>query len=125
MRSDTISGLKKGSPSFFRNMTSIFGVMSSRRRLQLSATIILTILSTISELVTIGAVLPLLALAVDNNYFANAPFAQSVLRLFGAEPGVNLLGFFAILLVIAAALSGVTRLMLLWISHKMIYGIQY
>ncbi len=112
MRSDTIVGWKKSSPSFFRNAKSVFGVMSSRRRFQLSATIALTILSTISELVTIGAVLPLLALAVDNNYLANAPFVQSVLRFFGAEPGVNLLGFFAILLVIAAALSGVTRLML-------------
>src|SRR5215207_3858588 len=116
---------QNSSPSFFRDAGSMFAIMSHRRRLQLLITAWLMILGAVFELVTIGAVVPLLALIIDPHYISNSRVGQLVLIFIGAESSINPIAPFAILLAIAAAISAALRSALTWISYKLVYGIQF
>src|SRR4051812_47757692 len=67
------------SASLWRLAGATYRIMGVRRRLQLMSTIVFMMLGAIAELVTVGAVLPLLALAADPEYLENVPAAQSIL----------------------------------------------
>ncbi len=112
-------------PSVLRNARAIFAVMGRRRRLQLYVTLGLMLLGAVAELMTIGAVLPLLALAADPAYGSDLPIVQAVLKALGVRPGTNLIVPAAILLIAAALSSATIRLTLTWVSQKLIYGIQH
>lgn len=106
-----------------RGLAAIFGVMSRRRRIQLALTVILTLCGAIAELVTIGAVLPLLALVAKPDYFAQAGLIRDVLDTLGFEPGTNLIVPAALFLIVAALVSAAVRLLLSWTSYRFIYGL--
>lgn len=103
----------------------MFGVMSRRRRVQLALTIALTFLGAIAELVTIGAVLPLLALVADPAYFERYPIVGTTLASLGVAPGTNLIGLAALFLIAAAIFSAVVRSALSWTNYRFIYGVGY
>jgi ABC-type multidrug transport system fused ATPase/permease subunit len=116
----------KANPSTFRaGAAAIYGLMNRRRRLQLVATLILMTAGAVAELVTIGAVLPLLALAADPSYFDRFPIVQQVLARVGASAEGNLMVPAAILLIAAAIFSGMMRLALAWTSYRFVYGVGY
>jgi ATP-binding cassette, subfamily B, bacterial PglK len=119
------SAAESAAPSFFRNLRAILAIAGPRRRLQLYATLVLMVLGALAELVTIGAVLPLLALAADETYASGIPIVQAALKALGAGPGTNLMIAAAAFLVVAAILSTVLRLMLTWVSEKLVYGLQH
>jgi ATP-binding cassette subfamily B protein len=112
-------------PSFFRNLGAILAIAGPRRRLQLYATLVLMVLGAFAELVTIGAVLPLLALAADEAYAAGIPVVQAALKAIGAGPDSNLMVVAGALLMVAAVSSTVLRLMLAWVSEKFVFGLQH
>ncbi|HEX8583722.1 MAG TPA: ABC transporter ATP-binding protein [Allosphingosinicella sp.] len=123
---DTDAAEKSATGSiFWSGAAAVYALMGRARRLQLVATLILMTFGAVAELVTIGAVLPLLALAADPSYFDRFPAAQRVLALFGAEPGGNLVVPAATLLVAAAIFSGIVRLALAWTSYRFVYGVGY
>jgi ABC-type bacteriocin/lantibiotic exporter with double-glycine peptidase domain len=97
--------------------------MSRRRRLQFVATMFLMLLGAVAELLTIGAVLPLLALAADPSYFDRFPAARAVFDLVGARPGDNLIIPAAMFLVSAAVVSAAVRSALTWTSYRFIFGL--
>src|SRR3954451_19714525 len=113
-----------GTPSLARGVRTLFGITGRRRRLQLVATIVLTLLGALAELFTIGAVVPLLALAADPKNLAQWPVFMTALTTLTPRSD-NLMLPAAAILAIAATFSGVIRLALLWISHNFVHGLQY
>src|SRR4051794_24055009 len=101
-------------PSLTANARVLIGVMGPRRRLQLILALTLTFLGTIAELVTIGAVLPLLPLAATPAYTARFQLFTSLLATFGPGPGGNMIIPAALVLIGAAIISAVLRLMLVY-----------
>src|SRR5690606_34577063 len=93
----------------WRGAAAMFSVMSRRRRIQLLLTIALTLVGAIAELVTIGAVLPLLALVADPAYFERYPVVGTTLASLGLASGTNLIGLAALFLIAAAAFSAAVR----------------
>ena len=112
-------------PPFREGAAAIYRVMGRRRRWQLAGTLALMMVGAVAELVQIGAVLPLLALAADPDYFARIPAAQRVFEFLGIVPGTNLMVPAATLLVIAAIASTLLRSALAWASYRFVYGVGY
>lgn len=108
-----------------RGLVAIFRVMTPPRRLQLVLTATLTMLGVIAELVTIGAVLPLLTLIANPDYFEQFAPAQKVLAFLGVDPRADLIVPAALALIVGAILSASVRCALAWTSYRFCYGVGY
>lgn len=116
---------EKSKPPFRQTAAALFAIMSGRRKLQLYVAFILMLAGAVAELVTIGAVLPLLALAADPQYFSRFPVAASVLEFLGARPGDNLVVPAALILMAAAVAAALIRLSLIWTTQKLVFGLEH
>jgi ABC-type multidrug transport system fused ATPase/permease subunit len=112
-----------GSPSPLRNLRALLALAGPRRRLQLFVTLILTALGAFAELVTIGAVLPLLALAANPGAVDKVPVLRGVLDAVGIGAGGNLMVPAATILIAAAIVSTALRLLLTWVGQEFVYGL--
>src|SRR5688500_8013010 len=110
--------------SFFGNMLALLTVMPRHRRIQLGITLVLTFIGAIAELVTIGAVLPMLAIVANSEQAGQMPIFAKVLDLLGIPPGGNLILPAAMFLIVAAIVSAMVRLMLTWVTQKFVFGVQ-
>ncbi|MGE5721304.1 MAG: ABC transporter ATP-binding protein, partial [Sphingomonadales bacterium] len=111
--------------SLAANMRVLLGVMGRRRRLQLAVTFVLMVLGAVAELVTIGAVLPLLAIAADPDWASRIPALRGFLEAVGIGRGANMIVAAALLLIGAAVAAAVLRLMLNWVTQKLVFGLQH
>ena len=110
--------------AFLPSLRRIIATASAPRRYQLMLTMLLTAAGTVAELVTIGAVLPLLAFAAAPKTVGSLPVVGNVLIAFGAALNVGPIIAAALFLVIAALAATLVRLTLTWVSQRFIYGLQ-
>jgi ATP-binding cassette, subfamily B, bacterial PglK len=100
---------------------TIFEVMSPRRRRQLVLALSLMVAGAIAELLTIGAVLPLLALLAAPEMVHDMPMFTGAVRLVGLDPSEDLLLPATVFLVLVAITTASTRLALVWVSQSFIF----
>lgn len=93
--------------------------LTPQRRRQLLMTQALMFGGAAAEVVTIGAVLPFLALAMDSS----APFIPEMLLRWSAQIGVSPLAGAAAILALAAVVAAATRLLMAAASHKAALGV--
>jgi ATP-binding cassette, subfamily B, bacterial PglK len=99
----------------------LWGHLSPHRRKQFALLLLLIILSSFTEVVSIGTVLPFLGvLMAPERVFAH-PFAQPLIDLLGlTDPGQLLLPL-TIIFGLAALSAGAMRLLLLWAQTRLSY----
>lgn len=96
--------------------------ISPRRRWQFGLLSVLMILASFAEMLSIGAVLPFLAvLTVPNRVFEH-PVAQPLVQILGLTQPEQLLLPLTIAFGLAAVMAGVMRLLLLWTSTRLTYA---
>ncbi len=88
--------------------------ISSKRRLQLAALLILTLFSAVAELVSLGMVLPFLGVLTSPDRVFQISWVQPLVSRLGLATPHQLLLPLTILFAAAAVVSGATRLALLW-----------
>ncbi len=121
-----IDGQVQERPPAFAGLRTVWSVAGPRRRLQLVVTLFLTLLGAVAELVTIGAVLPLLAIASASagtsvDLPVIGPFLAGLNITLGADGMIAAAAFLAG----AAIASTVLRLLLTWVTQKFVYGLQH
>jgi ATP-binding cassette subfamily B protein len=99
----------------------IYRFMSPRRRRHFYVSLGLMAVGAVAEMVTIGAVLPFLALISGSDMIDSVPLVGRALRALGVEGGSNLLIPATILLVVVAIGTAVVRLALTWVSQKFVF----
>ena len=120
-----MTDVPKSRPSrFLADLRRVLAAATPRRRFQLVVLLILTATGAVAELVTIGAVLPVLAIAAAPDSVAAIPLLGSFLGAMASTLGVSAIVAAAILLSASAIAATVIRLMLTWVSQKFIYGLQ-
>src|SRR4051812_16432318 len=95
--------------------------MSPARRRHLHFALLLMMIGAVAELLTIGAILPFLALISDPAAIERVPVARWAFELIGWRKNANLLIPATILLAVVAAGSAGIRLVLTWVSQKFIF----
>lgn len=90
-----------------------------RRRWQLGFLLVLMISSAFAEIVSIGAVVPFLAVLTAPDRIFNHPAAQPWLGFFGVQTTGRLLLLLTVAFAIAAVVAGGMRLLLLWINNRL------
>jgi ATP-binding cassette subfamily B protein len=101
----------------------IFAVAGPRRKAQLATALLLTIAGALAELVTVGAVLPLLAIASNSGAANRIPFVYSALARIASGLGVSMLQAAAIALAVAAIVATVIKLILIRVSANFVFGL--
>ncbi len=96
--------------------------ISPRRRGQFGLLLILMISASFAEILSIGAVLPFLAVLTAPERIFQLPAAQPFIRAAGIANASQLLLPLTITFGIAAILSGAMRLLLLWVSTRLSFA---
>lgn len=107
------------SPSVFKLLVKLFGHISRRRRSQFVLLFGLTILSSIAEVISLGAVLPFIGILTQPDKVFDAPLLADVIRALGVTSGAELVLPLTIGFAIAALVAGGMRLLLLWVSIRL------
>ena len=97
--------------------------LEPKRKQQTAILLVLMVFASFAEALSLGAVLPFLgALAAPERVFEAGPL-QPVIRALGITRPHDLLLPLTLALVITALLSGVARIVLLWVSTRVSYAI--
>jgi ABC-type multidrug transport system fused ATPase/permease subunit len=103
-------------------MQRLWHHMSRRRRGQFGLLLVLMILASFAEILSIGAILPFLAILTDPvRVFTNAS-AQPIIQALGLTDPMQLLLPLTIAFGLAAIIAGAMRLLLLWASTRLSYA---
>ena len=97
--------------------------ISQRRRRQLGLLFILMILASFAEILSIGAVLPFLAVLTSPSRIFDHPVAQPLIRTLGLTSADQLLLPVTIAFGLAALIAGAIRLLLIWVSTRLSFAI--
>jgi len=96
--------------------------ITPRRRGQFGLLLILMIVASFAEIISIGAVIPFLAVLTAPERIFQLPIAQPVITFLGLTSPSQLLLPLTITFGIAAIFSGAVRLFLLWASTRLSYA---
>ena len=99
----------------------LFFLMEYKRRFQLLLLLILMILTSIFEVISIGAVIPFLGVLIEPANIFELPAAQTFIQALGVEQPSQIILPFTVLFGIAVLVSGLMRLLLLWASIRFSY----
>lgn len=96
--------------------------ISQRRRIQFGLLLVLMVLASFAEIISIGAVLPFLGVLTAPDRVFVHPAAQPFIRFLALKDPKDLLLPLTIGFGLAALLTGVMRLMLLWASTRLSFA---
>ncbi len=96
--------------------------ITPHRRIQFLFLFILTIIVSLVEVISIGAVLPFLAVLTEPDIVFNHVYAEPFIRLLGLTAADQLLLPLTVVFGVVALLAGGMRSLLLWSSTSLSYG---
>ena len=96
--------------------------ITTRRRFQFALLLLLMIAASFAEILSIGAVLPFLAVLTAPERIFQLPAAQPLIQAAGITSASQLLLPLTITFGIAALISGAMRLLLLWASTRLSFA---
>ena len=96
----------------------LFLLMERKRRYQFLILLILMILTSMFEVISIGAVIPFLGVLIEPSNIFDLPAAQSFIQFLGVDQPTQIIFPISALFAIAVLLSGAMRLLLLWASVR-------
>ncbi|MEO6580150.1 MAG: ABC transporter ATP-binding protein [Sphingomicrobium sp.] len=104
-------------------LLALYGRLPAGRRGQLWGTIALMLVGALVEVVSVGAVLPFLAVLTNPDKLATIPVVGRVIAAL--PPGSNLIAITASAFIGMFILSGLVRLALAWVSQSLAFSISY
>ncbi|MCW8901343.1 MAG: ABC transporter ATP-binding protein/permease [Gammaproteobacteria bacterium] len=96
--------------------------LSQRRQKQFSLLILLMLIASLAEMVSIGAVLPFLGVLTAPEHIFAAPVMQPIIVFFGYEKPEQLMLPITIGFIVATLAAGVTRLTLLYVTTRLSFA---
>jgi ATP-binding cassette subfamily B protein len=110
-------------PSVIFLLSQFWGNITNRRRLQFLVLVILMVIASFAEILSIGSILPFLSVLINPEKLFNYSQAQFLIHLIHAKSPSDLLLPMTMLFGCAAFFAGFIRLLLLWASTRFSYGV--
>ena len=104
-------------------LASMYSHFSIRRRFQLKLLVVLTLFGSIAEIISLGSVVPFIAVLTQPEVIFEYPFISDLMTFFDITESGELVVILAIIFMTAAVVSGSMRLLLLWATIKIVNGI--
>ena len=96
----------------------LFLLIERRRRYQFLILLTLMILTSMFEVISIGAVIPFLGVLIEPSSIFELPAAQPLIQFLGVDQPTQIILPISALFAIAVVMSGAMRVLLLWASVK-------
>ncbi len=94
-----------------------------RRRINFLILIIIMLLASIAEVISIGAVIPFLGVMTAPETVINLSYLQPILLYLEISSQSDLLILFTLIFIVAAIFSGAMRLILLWFQTRLSHSV--
>jgi ATP-binding cassette, subfamily B, bacterial PglK len=108
--------------TIFNLLNRLWGHVNKRRRVQFLFLVVLMVFSSFAEVISIGAVLPFLAVLVaPEKFYENEKFEFFIDYLSITEPAELLLPFTSVF-ILAIIISNSMRLLLLWVNTRLSFA---
>ena len=104
-------------------LRSLYRTLSPLRRRQAWGTIALMLVGALAEVVSVGAILPFLAVLTNPTRLDSIPLVGGLIA--GLPPGTNLVAITALAFIGLFIVSGLIRLALAWVSQSLAFNIAY
>lgn len=105
--------------SIWQLLSRLWHHISPRRRVQFGILLVLMLLTSFAEIVSIGAILPFLGMLTAPEQFFKLPFTQLFLQVLNLTDLMQLLFAFTFVFIVAILLAAAMRLILLWYSTRL------
>ncbi len=105
------------------NFKRLWQHLSKRRTKQLALLLLLMIIASILEVVSLGAVLPFLAVLTAPEQIFQHAYAQPLISALALREPIQLILPITILFMIAVLVAGIVRLLLLYVMTRLSYAI--
>lgn len=109
--------------SMSRLLHCLWGHISSRRRMQLAFLLLLMVLASFAEVISIGAVLPFLVALTNPDRVYEHQFVQPFIRALDIQESKQLMLPLTISFSCVIIISGLFRVLLLWIQTRLGHAI--
>ena len=109
--------------NMFFLLLMLWGHLSKKYKSKLIIVFLLAILNSIAELLSIGSVMPFLAVITSPEMIFNLNEAKFIIDLFEIYDKKSLIIFSSILFCITIVFVGITRLLYLWVSNNFTFGV--
>ena len=96
--------------------------ISLRRRTQFAMLLVLMLLASVAEMLTLGMALPFLSVLTGPERVFNHPAAQQLIRSFNITEPAQLLLPLSVCFGVAVAMAGLIRVVLLWANTRLSYA---
>ncbi|MDB9866037.1 ABC transporter ATP-binding protein/permease [Candidatus Thioglobus sp.] len=107
---------------FKKSLQSLWVHISNRRRKQFGLLLILMVFGSFAEVISIGAVLPFLAVLVAPEQIFENEMAQPLIQMFEVSDPSQLLLPLTIIFGLTVIIANVMRLLLLWVSTRLSFA---
>jgi len=102
-----------------KQISRVWSHLSPRRKKQLAVLAVLTFFASFAEAISIGAVLPFLAVLTSPEKIFAHQLAQPFIQLLQVQLAQDLLLPFTLIFITAAIFAGLSRVALLWIQTRL------
>lgn len=106
-------------------LRGIYRHVSPRRRLQFLGLLGLSFAGIVAELMTIGAVVPILLIALSPDRLADFPIVNDLISSIGNRVGIGQIASTALLLTISALAATVIRLLMHWYAQRLVFALNH
>jgi len=106
-------------------LRDLFRHLPARRRWQSVVVLGLMLVGAMAEVLTLGAILPFLAIVADPHAATRVPALGMALRVMGLRPGPDLLWTLAGIFCVVAVVAACVRIVLAWATQKFVFRIGY
>ena len=106
-------------------LRGLYGHFSTRRRVHLLILVVLMLAGAIAELLTLGAVVPFVALMAEPERAYDYPRLQQLFETVGWHDPESILLPMTALFVALAVVASAIRLALLWVKNQFVFGLGY
>ena len=96
--------------------------LSKRRRKQFWLLLVLMIAAALSEVISVGAVLPFLGMLTAPDQVYQYPLMQPIIQILGLTDSSQLILPLTIFFIVAVLLAGTIRLMLLYVMTRLSFA---
>jgi ABC-type multidrug transport system fused ATPase/permease subunit len=109
-------------PSLKNLIVELWRHLNRRRQRQFGLLFGLMLISALSEVISLGAVLPFLGILIAPEHVFNIPIVMDVAHYLGITSAEQLVLPLTLVFAVAALMAGVIRTLLLWVSTRVSYG---
>ena len=116
---------QKSQRTLLAALIKLFCNLTPRRKIQLIWVMLLMLVGAIAELMTLGSIMPLLAVMADPTSAISHPYLRQAFGFLGWTDPNKFLFPLVILFGVTVLFAGIVRMVIIWVTQKYVFRVGY